>query len=682
MSLLREAIQSHGAINLERIALDPIVGSPVTYADLPQRIEQVRAALSARPGGGAAALQRDHGVETALLELAFLEAGIPVLSVPQFFTDGQRQHAIDSCGATQLFSGRNSAGLFSPSRPVALPTGTARITFTSGSTGNPKGVCLSEDHLLLVAEEVIRAVGIAHAGRHLALLPPGILLETVAGFFATLLAGGTYVCPPQALVGMANPFRPDFASMAQRIAEWRITSLILVPELLAGLVAAMEASGQRLPLLTLVAVGGARTPPALIARARALGLPVRQGYGLTEFASVVSLELDASDEPGSAGRPVAHVAATIAGDGEVLLDGPLCLAVLGGEMPQAPFATGDIGHIDGEGRLWIEGRKSNLIITSHGRNISPEWIEEALLAQPEISQAFVYGDGLPFPEALLVPATPASDLDVAVAAANAGLPAYARVDAWREVAHFTPHNGRLTGNGRLKRAAISAAYLPAPSFFTELEDATVRERLAFLGVPQVQAGLAGTICRETYIDYLTQAYHHVRHTVPLMIEARERLGHRLELVAALDEYIAEETGHEEWILKDIAAAGGDASVARRSRPRAATQAMVDHAYARIRNGNAVAFFGMVYVLESVSVALATRGAGAVAERLGLPPEAFTYLNSHGALDQSHMRFLEGLVDSFEEEPDRAAVIGMAREIFGLFGAMFASIDMEPDDVAA
>ena len=92
--------------------------------------------------------------------------------------------------------------------------------------------------------------------------------------------------------------------MAQQIAKWRITSLILVPELLAGLVGAMEATGARLPLLTLVAVGGARTPPALIARARALGLPVRQGYGLTECASVVSLEVDAERRPGSAGSPL------------------------------------------------------------------------------------------------------------------------------------------------------------------------------------------------------------------------------------------------------------------------------------------------------------------------------------------------------------------------------------------
>ncbi len=495
--------------------------------------------------------------------------------------------------------------------------------------------------------------------------------------FATLLAGGTYVCPPQELCGLGDPFRPDFATMAARIADWGITSLILVPEYLAGLVSALEASGGLLPCLSLVAVGGARVPLPLLERARALGLPVRQGYGLTECGSVVSLQDAGDDALGSAGRPLPHMTVTLAEDGEILLDGPLCLGTIGGEAPARPLATGDIGRIDEAGRVWVTGRKSNLIVTAHGRNVAPEWVEEALLAQPAIAQAFVHGDGMPFPSALLVPATPSADLAAAVDAANASLPAYARVATWRQVAHFTPQNGRLTGNGRLRRAEIERSCLGRPDNFTLLEDETVRERLAFLAVPQVRAGLAGAISREVYIAYLTQAYHHVKHTVPLMRAARAGLGHRPDLVEALDEYIEEETGHEEWILADIAAAGGDADAARASIPHGATQAMVDHAYARIAAGDPVAFFGMVYVLESVSVALATRGAGAVAERLGLPPQAFTYLTSHGALDQSHMTFFARLINGFGEE-DLASVRRMAREVFALFGAMFASIEMEAD----
>ncbi|HTN15904.1 MAG TPA: AMP-binding protein [Sphingomonadaceae bacterium] len=686
MTTLLNAVAAHGAADPARIALDPGNGALVTYVSLARIVGDSAAALRREyPLDIPAAMQRDYGAGQAITEMALLEAGIPVLSLPLFFTSEQTKHAINACGA-QMISDRvpNEDSSYRKSAPsLLLPSGTARITFTSGSTGTPKGVCLSAAHLLAVASSVVQAIGTSHAGRHLALLPPGILLETVAGFFPTLLAGGTYVCPPQAEVGLADPFWPDFQAMLDRIERLAITSLILVPEYLAGLVAAMERSGRQLPRLTLVAVGGAHTPPDLLRRARSLGMPVRQGYGLTECASVVSLEDGSESEPGSAGRLLGHMQARIAQDGEILLDGPLCLGTIGEPREPGPLATGDIGRIDSEGRLWIEGRKSSLIVTSFGRNISPEWIEASLVARPEIARALVYGDGLPAPEALLVPASPGADIAAAVEAVNATLPGYAKIAKWREAAHFTPANGQLTGNGRLRRKEIHAAYCAQkPEFFTELEAATVRERLAFLAIPQLQAGLNGTITRQAYLDYLAQAYHHVKHTVPLMCAAHERLRHRPELIAALDEYIEEEEGHEEWILSDIAFAGGYAEAVRHGDPDPATSAMVDHAYRRIREGNPVAFFGMVYVLESVSVALAQRGASAVAENLGLPPQAFTYLTSHGALDQQHMAFFARLVNSFADPADRAAVVQMAKEMFGLFGGVFASVALEPVHEAA
>ncbi|MCJ2178291.1 AMP-binding protein [Novosphingobium album (ex Hu et al. 2023)] len=677
MNGLLAIIRDHAAKNPRGIALDPVTSLPVTWAELAERVADRAEALERSEGSGKPfVISLDHGVDAAITELALLEARIPVLSLPSFFTQEQVQHAVAASGA--------GAVPLSASQPAPspLPRETARVTFTSGSTGTPKGVCLSVSQMLAVAASVVEAVGAEHAGCHCALLPPGILLETVAGFFATMLAGGTYVCAPQAEIGLADPFRPDFVMMARRLADWEITSLILVPEYLAGLVAVMEQTGLRLPHLTLVAVGGARVPVELLARARAVALPVRQGYGLTECASVVSLEAAGEDVAGSAGRPLGHMKARIAPDGEIVLDGEMFLGTIGEPREPGPLLTGDIGRIDDQGRLWVEGRKSALIVTSFGRNISPEWVEAELTAQPDIAQAMVHGDGLPAPEALLVPARPDADLAAAVAAANASMPAYARTAKWREVAPFTPMNGQLTGNGRLRRKAISDMWLDGPvRFFDELEAATFRDRLRFLTIPQVRAGLAGTISRRTYIDYLRQAWHHVRHTVPLMEAARTRLLDRPDLLAALDDYIEEETGHEEWILADIAAAGGDADAARASDPAPATKAMVDHAYRCIREGNPASFFGMVYVLESVSVAIAQRGASAVAENLGLPPEAFTYLTSHGALDQDHMAFYAELVNGLQREEDRAAILQMAREMFGLFGGVFASIDMEEEEDA-
>ncbi|MFM7348084.1 MAG: AMP-binding protein [Erythrobacter sp.] len=679
MTLMIDTLRRHANTTPERIAIDPLTGTPVSYAGLLGQVEATAAQLLADfPQGEAIALQRDHGAATTVLELALLEAGLPVLSLPRFFTPEQTRGALAVSGIAAVFEEGESARR-RKAAPAALPQSTARITFTSGSTGEPKGICLSADHILTVAASIVSAVGTHHAGRHLALLPPGILLETVGGLFPTMLAGGTYVCPPQAAVGLADPFRPDFAAMLDTIETGRITSLILVPEYLGGLVREMARSGRRLPQLTLVAVGGARVPTELVEHARLLGMPVRQGYGLTEFGSVVSLEIEQPDGIGSAGHLLPHVTARIAEDGEIMLSGPQCLGTIGAPSKGGEYATGDIGRIDEAGQLWIEGRKSNLIVTSYGRNISPEWIEGALVMQPEILQAMVHGDGLPQPQALIVPAHADADIAAAVARANAQLPDYAQVAVWQEVGHFTPMNGQLTGNGRLRRKAIADHWLSGElSFSKRLEAATIRDRLRFLAVPQVQAGLSGDISLTVYRNYLAQAWHHVRHTVPLMEEARARLLHRPELVEALDEYIEEEIGHDEWILSDIAVASGDAEAVRKSAPAPATAAMVAHAYDTIRRGNPVAFFGMVYVLESVSVALASRGAGAVAEKLGLPPQAFTYLTSHGALDMDHIVFFAKLVDALAHEEDRAAITQMAREMFGLFGGMFAGLDLEAD----
>ncbi|HRD29996.1 MAG TPA: iron-containing redox enzyme family protein, partial [Caulobacter sp.] len=155
------------------------------------------------------------------------------------------------------------------------------------------------------------------------------------------------------------------------------------------------------------------------------------------------------------------------------------------------------------------------------------------------------------------------------------------------------------------------------TFFQRLITETAQGQQTLAAVPQIQDGLAGAISRETYIAYLTEAYHHVKHTVPLMQAARAGLDDAHDRFRhALDEYIAEETGHEAWILNDIRNCGGDPEAVRDGTPRAATRAMVDYAYDYIRRVNPMGFFGMVLVLEGTSVRLATQGAEAVARTLG------------------------------------------------------------------
>ncbi|MBA3049194.1 MAG: iron-containing redox enzyme family protein [Alphaproteobacteria bacterium] len=212
------------------------------------------------------------------------------------------------------------------------------------------------------------------------------------------------------------------------------------------------------------------------------------------------------------------------------------------------------------------------------------------------------------------------------------------------------------------------------SFFDTLVASTAAERAAFAAIPQIRDGVAGRISRDAYVAYLGQAYHHVSQTVPLMQAARARLGDDQAVYrSALDDYIAEETGHEQWILNDIRAAGGDPVQAVADGPNAATELMVAYAYDTIQRVNPMAFFGMVYVLEGTSIQLANVGAEAVQKSLGLPPAAFTYLVSHGALDQDHILFLKQVLDGVTDAGDRAAIIHMARMMFGLFGGVFASI---------
>jgi thiaminase len=212
------------------------------------------------------------------------------------------------------------------------------------------------------------------------------------------------------------------------------------------------------------------------------------------------------------------------------------------------------------------------------------------------------------------------------------------------------------------------------SFYEELQRRTTDDREALLAIPVIRASLAGRVTLDQYRAFLGQAYHHVRHTVPLLMACGTRLPATHEwLRAAISSYITEEMGHEEWILNDVAAAGGDAGAARASAPGCAAEILVAYAYDYIARSNPVGFFGMVYVLEGTSQAIATGAAQSMRASLGLPPEAFTYLTSHGALYQDHVRFFAGLMDRLEAPADRDAVVHVARRVFRLYGDVFREL---------
>jgi pyrroloquinoline quinone (PQQ) biosynthesis protein C len=211
-------------------------------------------------------------------------------------------------------------------------------------------------------------------------------------------------------------------------------------------------------------------------------------------------------------------------------------------------------------------------------------------------------------------------------------------------------------------------------FYAELLAATAIDRDRFSATAVLRDGASGRITRAEYLAFLGEAYHHVRHTVPLLMACGARLPARLEwLRNAVAEYIEEELGHQEWILDDIRHAGGEPERVRGGQPGAATELMVAYAWDTVQRRNPAGFFGMVLVLEGTSVALATRAADAIEAGLALPRNAFSYLRSHGDLDQAHIGFYEGLMDRIDDPEDRVAIVHAARMFYRLYGDVYRSL---------
>ena len=422
----------------------------------------------------------DNSSAWIALDLATQGLGIPLIPIPHFFSNEQKKHLIHSAHIFTLLSDQENIfklygfdeknqkchGLFLSDlinyESQDFNKDIQKITFTSGTTSKPKGVCLSSEQQWSVAKSLEQALANLKIKKHLCLLPLSVLLENVAGVYTSFLSHTEVFVFPLKDIGFKDPFNFDAAQCLSKIDEYKIESIILLPQMLHSILNIIEPNDPRIQSLKFVALGGAKTPRLLIQKAKNHGLPIYEGYGLSESSSVVSLNLPNAYKVGSVGKPLSNRKIRIAEDHEIEIHMSNKVYYLGEvSVTDLWFKTGDIGHIDEEGFLFIDGRKKNLIITSYGRNISPEWPESLLMEQGLYKQAMVVGDAQPYLVALIFPLTDISheSIESSIRNVNKALPSYASILNYIVLDQpFSFSNGQLTENGRLKRDVIERYY--------------------------------------------------------------------------------------------------------------------------------------------------------------------------------------------------------------------------------
>ena len=427
------------------------------------------------------ALFCDNSPEWLLVDLAANVSGVALLPLPAFFSQQQLAFAIEKSGACALVHKRDDSLsnvtellntevligdlLCSDLKNIAdseLPVSTAKITFTSGSTGEPKGVCLSNKQQFAVAKATHDSLQLP-VGKHLSVLPFSTLLENTAGSYVTLLNGGTIIALPSNQLGFNGSSDFKLSTLLETIEKYQPVSLILLPEILLAIVGAVK-KGWTLPSsIAFMAVGGSKVSQQLIQQAQSYGLPVYEGYGLSECASVVSLNSAKNNKAGSVGKPLPHLEVRIVND-EIIVYGNPFLGYVGepASWKKAEIGTGDLGFLDEQGYLYVNGRKKNLLISSYGRNISPEWVEGVLLSDGLLKQCVVFGDQRPHCIALISlrdEAMPEEIIKDSIIKANRSLPDYAQVKRWAVLPQPMSFSaGTMTSNGRPVRDVILRQY--------------------------------------------------------------------------------------------------------------------------------------------------------------------------------------------------------------------------------
>jgi long-chain acyl-CoA synthetase len=403
------------------------------------------------------------------------------------------------------------------------PSDVLCLIYTSGTTGPPKGVQLTHDNMISVWRACDEVQQTTPGGRMISYLPTAHIADRWAGIYAQMIYGScVYCCPdPRQMVAYSIEVKPTVWGGVPRIWE-KLKAAIEVgiaaepdeakreatvaaielgrrrarAQMDGGAPAELEAEWQRadeqvlstiramlgLDQVESFVVGAAPTPPEVLEFFLALGIEIRETWGMSETTAITTLNPPGAARVGTVGPPIPKTEVKLAEDGEVMVRGPQVMAGYR-NMPEKTaealsedgwLLTGDIGEFDEAGYLRIVDRKKELIINAAGKNMSPANIEAKLkAATPLIAQAVAIGDNRPYnvallaldPETLAARGLTADDPAVAAAIAGAVEAANERLSRVEQIKRFKlldgewlPGGEELTPTMKLKRRPIERKY--------------------------------------------------------------------------------------------------------------------------------------------------------------------------------------------------------------------------------
>lgn len=390
MKQVFDALRHHSQTRPDDIAFEDDTQS-ITWRALASRVENLARTVESLDGTVGIGLA--GGIDYVVADLALTLAAKRQVPLPFFFSTAQNAHVLMDAKVgsvitshPQMFSALPHLTLINPvpddQGPIDLrpyPGGAERIIYTSGSSGNPKGVVLGDRQIGASISALNCVIAADASDTHLSILPLAQLLEQICGIFLPIVAGAKTVFRFEATKSL---FGAPIAPLIDAFADLRPTTSLLAPAILGRWVDALG-SGKAPESLRFVAVGGASSSPSLIHAARNVGIPVHEGYGLSECCAVVAMNRPGDSHPGTVG-PVLDGLTVEIKNGEIVVSGPTVMqGYLNGEAAPDVWHTGDLGHFDGD-RLVVDGRKDALLVTGAGRNISPEWVEQRVNADPRI----------------------------------------------------------------------------------------------------------------------------------------------------------------------------------------------------------------------------------------------------------------------------------------------------------